>query len=79
MSTPFPPHNQQPFQQQPAGGYNQQPRYPQGAPQGYGNAMPGPAPSPYGGGPMGPAGPVEPAASRLAISQATRPTRTVPT
>lgn len=55
MSTPFPPHNQQPFQQQPAGGYNQQPRYPQGAPQGYGNAMPGPAPSPYGGGPMGPA------------------------
>lgn len=55
MSTPFPPQNQQPFQQQPAGGYNQQPRYPQGAPQGYGNAMPGPTPSPYGGGPMGPA------------------------
>ena len=55
MSTPFPPQNQQPFQQQPTGGYNQQPGYPQGAQQGYGNAMPGPTPSPYGGAPMGPA------------------------
>ena len=55
MSTPFPPQNQQPFQQQPTGGYNQQPGYPQGAQQGYGHAMPGPTPSPYGGAPMGPA------------------------
>ena len=53
MSTPFPPQNQQPFQQQPTGGYNQQPGFPQGAQQGYGNAMPGPTPSPYGGAPMG--------------------------
>lgn len=53
MSTPFPPQNQQPFQQQPTGGYNRQPGYPQGAQQGYGNAMPGPTPSPYGGAPMG--------------------------
>ena len=53
MSNPFPPQNQQPFQQQPTGGYNQQPGYPQGAQQGYGNAMPGPTPSPYGGAPMG--------------------------
>ena len=55
MSTPFPPQNQQPFQQQPTGGYNQQPGYHQGAQQGYGNAMPGSTPSPYGGAPMGPA------------------------
>ncbi len=53
MSNPFPPQNQQPFQQQPTGGYNQQPGFPQGAQQGYGNAMPGPTPSPYGGAPMG--------------------------
>ena len=51
MSNPFPPQNQQPFQQQPTGGYNQQPGFPQGAQQGYGNAMPGPTPSPYGGAP----------------------------